>query len=158
MPKSLSDPEQLFYLGLKALIRNNQGEILLVQEDPRDNPFDTVSGDYWDLPGGRIQKDETEDQGFAREMQEELGVSKVTRGPLISAVISNLYSEIEGHRIGRILFIFEVNGDFSNIQLSDEHTSFKWFNPQEAAEWLKVKYPPELTDKIKALTPFSPTI
>ncbi|OGE66517.1 hypothetical protein A3H85_03765 [Candidatus Daviesbacteria bacterium RIFCSPLOWO2_02_FULL_40_8] len=151
MPKSLSDPEQLFYLGLKALIRNEKGQILLVQEDPRDNPFDTVSGDYWDFPGGRIQKGETEDQGFSREMQEELGVSEVTRGPLVTAIISNLYSEIEGHKIGRILFIYQVSGDFSNIQLSDEHTAVKWFSPAEAAEWLKVKYPLELTGKIAEL-------
>jgi len=151
MPKSLSDPEQLFYLGLKALIRNKKGEILLVQEDPRDNPFDTVKGEYWDLPGGRIKKDETIDQGFNREILEELGVHNVTKGKLIVSVISNLYSEIEGHKIGRILFIYEVEGDFTKITLSDEHTSVKWFAPLEAAKFLKVKYPPELTDQIEKL-------
>lgn len=151
MPKSLSDPEQLFYLGLKALIRNKIGQILLVQEDPRDNPFDSVKGEYWDLPGGRIQKGETPDQAFNRELLEELGVNNVTKGNLISSVISNLYSEIEGHKIGRILFIYEVDGDFSKITLSDEHTSVNWFTPLEAAKFLKVKYPPELTDKIEEL-------
>jgi len=151
MPKSLADPEQLFYLGLKALIRNEEGQILLVQEDPRDNPFDTVSGDYWDFPGGRIQKGETEQQAFDREMKEELGVSNVSKGSLLTAVISNLYSEIEGHKIGRILFVYEVSGNFSNIQLSDEHIAVKWFDPLEAAAWLKVKYPLELTGKIAEL-------
>lgn len=42
--------EDIFHLGIKALIRNNDGKILLLQVNPQK--LRGKQTDYWDLPGG----------------------------------------------------------------------------------------------------------
>ncbi len=46
--------EDIFHLGIKALIRNSEDMILLLQVNPK--ALDGPKRDYWDLPGGRVQK------------------------------------------------------------------------------------------------------
>ena len=49
---------EIYQLGVKALIRDRQGRILLLQVD--NSSFDDKShGSYWDLPGGRVEKGDT---------------------------------------------------------------------------------------------------
>ena len=42
-----------FHVGVKALIFNPNGKLLLLE---RDHPLKQL---YWDLPGGRLQKGES---------------------------------------------------------------------------------------------------
>lgn len=59
-------PEQL-YIGkvrLKALIEHN-GRVLILRNFKKP---------HWDLPGGRLHKNEEVKKGLAREVKEELGV------------------------------------------------------------------------------------
>ena len=50
---------------LKALIKNEKGQILLVKE----------KSEKWDLPGGGIDHGEEPEAGLRRELQEEIGIS-----------------------------------------------------------------------------------
>ncbi len=63
------------YVGAKAILRNKNGEVLIVKENW--SKWDLSSG-KWGLPGGRIQESEME-IGLAdcllREIKEELGDS-----------------------------------------------------------------------------------
>ncbi|MEV4810077.1 NUDIX hydrolase [Micromonospora avicenniae] len=52
-------------VGADVLIRNEQGQVLLV--NPRYKP-------NWDLPGGMAEANETPHEAAAREIREELGV------------------------------------------------------------------------------------
>ncbi|HEV2403361.1 MAG TPA: NUDIX domain-containing protein [Candidatus Saccharimonadales bacterium] len=49
--------EDIFHLGVKALLKNDKGEILLLQVNPAK--LNGKRTDYWDLPGGRVQKGQT---------------------------------------------------------------------------------------------------
>ena len=48
-----------------ALIRNNRGEILLIQQSKKNSQ-------YWLLPGGGIEFGETSEKALKRELKEEL--------------------------------------------------------------------------------------
>ena len=56
--------DSLYRVSLKCLIKNDNGEILLVKEAGRD---------FWDLPGGGMEHGESLDAAIARELLEEVG-------------------------------------------------------------------------------------
>lgn len=54
-------PNTFYRVSIKAIIRNDKGEVLLVKEE----------GGSWSLPGGGMDHGETPEQALAREMVEE---------------------------------------------------------------------------------------
>lgn len=62
--ESPNGTDYLYRISLKALIRNEKGEILVVKESGRD---------WWDLPGGGLDYGESIKQCLARELKEEIG-------------------------------------------------------------------------------------
>lgn len=142
--------EDSFHLGIKALITNSSGEILLLKVNPE--ALKKQTDPYWDLPGGRIDKGDTIEQTLLREVEEETGITRVENIVEVGMVLSNIRIPIGTSDVGLILGVYEckVNSD-SVITLSDEHTEYKWFSPIEASALLKVKYPKNFTDKIAGL-------
>ena len=63
--KGETTTDYLYRISLKAVIYNDQGEILLVKESGRD---------WWDLPGGGLDYGETVHECLARELSEEVGL------------------------------------------------------------------------------------
>jgi ADP-ribose pyrophosphatase YjhB (NUDIX family) len=61
-----------YRVSLKALIRDNEGRILLVKE----------GSDQWGLPGGGPDHGETVDEGLRRELREEIGAEIASRSEL----------------------------------------------------------------------------
>ncbi|NCC19514.1 NUDIX hydrolase [Candidatus Saccharibacteria bacterium] len=57
--------DYLYRISLKALIRDEQGRVLVVKETGRD---------WWDLPGGGMDHGETITSALARELHEEVNV------------------------------------------------------------------------------------
>ena len=51
--------EQLFQIGIKAIIRNDENQILLLKNK-----------DYWDIPGGRMDQGEDITAALLRELNE----------------------------------------------------------------------------------------
>lgn len=141
----------IFHLGIKALIQNKKGEILLLKVNPEvlgGNKY----GAYWDIPGGRVQKSDTIEETLKREVEEETGINKIKNINRITTVVSNIRIPQNEGDVGLILSIYSCEVDFDGkLELSDEHSKHKWFDPQEAARLLKVKYPPEFTQKISEL-------
>lgn len=58
-------PNTFYRVGLKALIRNNKDEVLLVKEN----------SDKWDLPGGGLDHGEAPEDCLRRELLEETGLT-----------------------------------------------------------------------------------
>ena len=142
--------EDLFHLGIKALIQNQEGKILLLKVNLKQ-----LSGQaeaYWDIPGGRIQKGDTVEQTLRREVEEETGIKSIQNPKQLAMVLSNIRIPIGSEDVGLVLAIFTcaIKPDAS-IELSEEHTHMEWFSPKEAAEFLKIKYPPEFTSLVKNL-------
>jgi 8-oxo-dGTP pyrophosphatase MutT (NUDIX family) len=60
--------EQLFHLSVKAIIKNINGDILLLRRPDHQ---------HWDLPGGRINVEENPRDALVREVYEETGLSSL---------------------------------------------------------------------------------
>ena len=133
--------EEVFHLGIKALIRNEEGKVLLLQVNPAK--LQGERKDYWDLPGGRVQKDDSVENTLKREVLEETGIDQIVDIKPISMVLSNIRIPLSGSdSVGLILSVYSCNiADSATIALSDEHKAYEWFEPKKAAELLRVKYP-----------------
>lgn len=59
--------DYLYRVSIKGLVRNEAGKILVVKENGRN---------YWDIPGGGMDHNESIKQAVAREMKEEVGLSR----------------------------------------------------------------------------------
>lgn len=146
----MAKSEDCFHLGIKALIRNDSGKILLLKVN-LENLTD-ASKEYWDIPGGRIQRGDTIEQTLRREIEEETGITHVRTIQPVAMVLSNMRIPLQPQDVGLILAVFSCDIDANaQIVLSREHTTFGWFAPKEAATLLQFKYPPEFTDKIAKL-------
>ena len=146
--------EDLFFLGIKALIRNDEGKILLLKVNPgllRPNPsWDGKA--YWDIPGGRIKRDTTIEATLQREVEEETGISHISDIQLVATAISPQRVPTDTGNFGLILRIYSCQiPPNSSIELSEENTDHAWYEPIEAAKQLRAKYPAEFTDIISKL-------
>lgn len=133
--------EDTFHLGIKALIRNSEGKILLLQVNPAQLRNENRS--YWDLPGGRVQKSRTVLDTLKREVAEETGITDIHTIKNIGMVLSNIRIPLSEHEsVGLILGVYSCKAaDTKSIILSSEHAAHGWFAPKEAANVLAVKYP-----------------
>lgn len=142
--------EDSFHLGIKALILDFRGKILLLQVNPEAIRGENIK--YWDIPGGRIAKGDTIEDTLKREIEEETGITHIQKMESFSWTLSNIRIPVDDGDVGLILAVFEVDVENNpKIQLSNEHINYEWFTPQETADLLSVKYPKEFTNKIKIL-------
>lgn len=127
--------EKLFHVGVKALIRNGAGQLLL---EGRDRGQGVVT---YDLPGGRIDVGEDIDQALRRELAEEIGY--VYTGPLrhVATTVTKLSPEVKGKKVGLLIVLVDIDYDQSHqITLGEENDSYMWAEPTEAANQIAFKY------------------
>lgn len=121
----------LFEIGLKALIKDKFGKVLLLQ---RSNPYvsDVKNGHTdklrWDLPGGRVEPSESIVEALRREIKEETNLDFVDFTKIID-VHETFYHE--GFHTVRIYFQVSAIG---NLKLSQEHIEAKYFEKKELAQ------------------------
>lgn len=141
--------EDSFHLGIKALIKNKQGKVLVLKANVKD--FAKKVPEHWDLPGGRVQKGDDVEKTLRREVEEEIGVKDIEVGELLDASVSKM--RISSLDVGLILFTYLCTiNDNHKIELTDqEHIDFIWCNPKKAAELLKTKFSDSLIEKVKDL-------
>lgn len=143
--------EDIFHLGVKAIIRNTAGDILLLKVNVEE--LKNYSGEpYWDIPGGRIHKGGSIEETLKREVEEETGIKKIKRIIPLYMTLSKIRIPVENGDVGLILSVHTCEvGENNNIFISKEHTEYGWFSPQETANLLKFKYPPEFTNVLEKL-------
>lgn len=144
----MSSQEDCFHLGVKALIQNSEGNLLILRQNPEKFRKPPVS--YWDIPGGRMQREESIETTLKREVYEETGLELLTFHPFIM-VLTSIRIPIGTGDVGLIFstYLCTIPSN-SSIQLSDEHIHFEWAQPARAIELLK-HYPPQLLEKLTLL-------
>lgn len=143
--------EDIFHLGVKALIRDNQGKILILEKNPKHSSG--LNPPHWDLPGGRIKRGDDLETTLKREVEEEIGVKDLKIIKFLDASISKVKLPHGKEIVGLILFTYLCTiKNPEDIKLTDdEHIQFKWVAPKEAAKLLKVKFSNSLVEAIKNL-------
>jgi len=105
-------------VGIKSLIFNKEGQILVMKRNPVKYPN---VGNLWDIPGGRINPDTTLVENLKREIKEETGLNpKILQ---IVAAQDIIKPEI---RVIRLTYVSYETSLGNKVRLSEEHTEFKW--------------------------------
>lgn len=141
---------KLFYVGVKGLIENEAGEILLLLADVTKHRKNTEP--YWDIPGGRIEDGQTAEETLRREIEEETSVTTITETKFLTAIISNHEIPVsDSLTAGLLLMVYRVSiSTGSVITISSEHVKYEWVSKNEASERLSHKYPSEFTNTLTA--------
>jgi 8-oxo-dGTP diphosphatase len=101
-----------------AVIRNEDEEVLVVQRgESTDHPF------KWEFPGGKLAKNESEEECIIREVKEELSMDIVICRRL--SVVEHDY----GHK--KILLIPFICDTLDDLPFLSEHISYKWIDFNE---------------------------
>ncbi len=108
---------EMFRVTAKAVIFVN-GKVLLLRKPTGK----------WDLPGGRLGNDEDIKICLAREIAEEIGLD-VNVGTLIDCNLRRLQEP--KFNVIIVAHLCTLNGTFSDIVLSSEHTEVRLFSDHE---------------------------
>jgi len=99
--------EDIFHLGIKVLVINPDGRILLLHVNLKELSGYKGSA-YWDIPGGRIHRGDSINETLERELLEETGLELGKRPTtLIGAALSNIRIPVGDNDVGLILFVYK---------------------------------------------------
>ncbi len=111
-------PSPFYRVAAKAIIRNEEGEILLVKE----------RSDAWSIPGGGLDHGEGLREAIKREVKEELGVdtTSIEEKPCFSFSAINTQFDVW---CLAVCFDTKIASD-AQFDLSDGSTEAKYFSPE----------------------------
>ena len=142
--------EKVFHIGVKLLLRNRKGEILLLLAE-KNSKNQGRKETYWDLPGGRVKKGEDLKAALAREVEEEIGLKNLHVDGLFDFLLTGLTfqakdvpAEVE---LALAVYQGKLDGD-EKIVISDEHVGYKWVSPAEAKKMLGSGHMGALAEKL----------
>jgi 8-oxo-dGTP diphosphatase len=104
-----------------AFIVNSKDELLITQRSPTSH-----YGGFWELPGGKIEADESPLEALRRELSEELDYDIHT---------ANLFAELNQEKK---FFLFQLRHD-ANPKLNAGQLSYAWIHPEDVS---KYEFPP----------------
>ncbi|MDG1950383.1 MAG: cob(I)yrinic acid a,c-diamide adenosyltransferase, partial [bacterium] len=121
------------HVANKGIIVNKQGQILLVRDAGKDD-HKSFRG-MWDFPGGRMDQGETPHEGLLRELGEELGIKseQVEIGGIAHTGLWGVGGDKINEPIVGLFHIVTLKEEI-NVQLSQEHTEFRWVDPRNKIE------------------------
>jgi 8-oxo-dGTP diphosphatase len=121
----------VYGLAVRVLLADQDGKILILKRatDSKTNPG------KWELPGGKVNQDESFDHALIREVYEETNL-KISLEHVIGAAEQNL------HIIRAVHIIMSGKIDEGELTLSSEHEGYAWvlietLPDYELADWLQ---------------------
>lgn len=127
------DENKISYIGVKAIIVNNGGNVLIIQESKH-----FVGGGKWELPGGKIDNGEEEtplEEILRREMREELGEDFCVQIMGIIDVMRRPWNKPGASADQVMLVVFECLYESGDIRLSHESDNFAWVTAKELSRY-----------------------
>jgi len=111
--------DYLYRVSLKCLVRNDQGQVLVVKETGRD---------WWDLPGGGIDHNEDVKTSIAREMAEEVNLA----GDFTYRVIDvDEPAYLDAHDFWQLRLVFEVKPENMTFSAGEDGDEIAFMNPDD---------------------------
>jgi len=109
--------DYLYRISIKALIRNDIGNVLVVKETGRD---------WWDLPGGGMDHGEDIRSALARELVEEINLTGSFAYKIIAVEEP---AHLTTRDIYQIRLVFEVKPENLNVSNGEDGDEIKFINP-----------------------------
>lgn len=111
-----------FIVAAGGLVKNKKGALLLIFRNGK-----------WDLPKGKIEKDETSAEGALREVQEETGLKRLK---LLSEFQRTYHTYTQNEK--RILketvwYLMQTDDKVTTPQLEEGITKTEWMAPADSA-------------------------
>jgi len=106
----------------KGVVFREGGDVLVVS-DP-DSAYD------WELPGGRVETDETAAEGLRRELSEETGLDATVGRPVLA--MRGGWIDADGDALFTVCYHCETPG--GAVELNHEHDDYAWLSPARAAD------------------------
>lgn len=113
-----------FHVTVKGIILN-EGKMLILK---KTRPSKDAHG-FWELPGGGMEYNETPIQAMKREALEETGLQIDVIKPVSTFHVARKAKQIIG-----IIFLCQAKDSF--VQLSEEHTTYRFITQDEAKNYL----------------------
>jgi 8-oxo-dGTP diphosphatase len=121
----------VYGLAVRVLLTDQYGKILIIKRstDSKTNPG------KWELPGGKVNQDESFDHALIREVYEETNL-KIELDHVVGASEQNL------HIIRAVHIIMSGKIIEGELTLSNEHEGYAWvlmetLSDYELADWLE---------------------
>lgn len=111
--------DYLYRVSIKGLIRNTEGQVLVVKEAGRT---------WWDLPGGGMDHDESIKSALAREMHEEVGLTGDFSYKVIAVDNPGFLSHAN---VWQLRLIFEVVPEIFPTEAGNDADEIRYINPSE---------------------------
>lgn len=108
--------DYFYRISLKAIIRNDEGEILVVKE----------KGSQWTLPGGGLDHGEDIKSGLARELYEEALFQSEFTYEIVGA--EPMYLE---RKIWQMCLYFEIKADDFKYGLGEDADEIAFIDPEQ---------------------------
>lgn len=138
--------EQIFHIGIKALVVNDIGEILMLKEVFSDG------GMQWDVPGGRMNPGETFQETLSRELKEEIGIEGYLTAEHFATALSNKQIKTANGPVALVLVVYKATLLEGAVpEPLEKGVELSWQPVEKAAELLRDKYPAEFVEKIATL-------
>jgi|SRR3989338_6128600 len=118
---------EFYQVSLKAIIRRADGKILCL-----NGKIATSFESYYDLPGGRIDRDEFKNpfvEILQRELKEEIGNVPVSISSTPCAL--GRHWSLDGYPVLYVFFPAECLEPFDDVSVSHEHEGFSWLSITE---------------------------
>lgn len=115
-----------FQVGVKGVVR--VGDSVLVLQKGNDD------SKYWNIPGGRIDDEETVEETLRRELQEELPTLtdyKIKEILSVYRLSKNIQEEL-----GLILIFYRIEAEKFDVEFNSEHCDYKWVTKDTVSELL----------------------
>ncbi len=111
--------------AVAVVMENESGELLLIKRAL--NPFKN----WWDMPGGFVERGESLEEGAAREIKEETGltVDKDSLVYLDSYVADYEFEEID-YELIVVMFKIDIPSS-ANVVVADDANAFKFVKKSE---------------------------
>ncbi|ELZ44904.1 Mut/nudix family protein [Halorubrum coriense DSM 10284] len=108
-------------MSVRGVILDTRGRVLIVKR---------ATDHEWELPGGRLSRDEPPQQGLHREVREETALSV----EIEDVVKANSWVNTAGD--GRFAVHYRCYTKTQTVELSPEHVDSAWILPERTTEQL----------------------
>lgn len=123
----MNNEKRMMVPVVNAIITNDENQILIVKR--------SMSSRYgkglWQIPGGRMEFDETQLQALKREIKEELGCEFIPSSERVLSAGSYVI-EVEGVKVQLIGMLYKGKIKGTITLQKEEISEYKWVSIQDA--------------------------